>query len=252
MNIYADMWRYAELCTHDLRDSGDGDDDLTDFISDHIEVNTPGSLFSQTRNQISYMYSVDEPERIVISFRGTRGKPAWLNNFKMWPPVDGYMHRGFYDLMQAFAPAIEKLFVPTDRRMKSVYLTGHSLGGITAQYCAKYLYEEMRIVVTCVNFGAPVGGYDKWRQVMDSYPIDNTRVVNGWDAVTELGNDTIAAHAGKLLRLKQPFWRRLFRITQVQDHFYSRYTDALIRYSTKLHDAEAVEALKIVRKRCTI
>mgnify|MGYP001223847878 CR=1 FL=1 len=256
MNLIADMWRYAELCSHDKQDFGDGDDDPIDYISDTIAAQTPKSLFLQMKNGIEYCYVVDEPSRVVIVFRGTDGAKAWRNNFDILPLVDGYMHQGFYDLMQYFGPEIKKCMVAIYgkelKQTKPLFITGHSLGGIMSQYCAKYLYDKVGLISTCVNFGSPVGGTKKWAEEMNKVPVKNYRVVNGWDLVTEILDDTIGGHAGKLVRLPQPKIRKIFKLLQLLDHAYSRYTKALIKYSEKLDAGEAVYELKKVKNRCNI
>lgn len=252
MNLIAEMWYYSEVCAHNKEDSGDGDNDIKDYIKDKIEIEIKPDLFIQMENNIEYCYIVETSEKIIIVFRGTDGKKAWLNNGRMLPPyVRGYMHKGFYELIHMFLPSIIH-FLKNIGDKKPVYITGHSLGGIMCQYCAFFLYERLGIKSTCVSFGSPVGGLKKWATMIDSYPIKNIRVVNGWDLVTELLDDTIGGHGGELIRLKQPFYRRFIKSLQLFDHAYSRYTDSLIRYCSDLNDKEAVELMKKTRKECTI
>lgn len=256
MNIIADMWRYAELCSHNKEDFGDDDGDNFDFIKDTIKVQSPRSLFLQMENSIEYCYIVDEPHRVLIVFRGTDGINAWRNNFNILPLVDGYMHQGFYDLIQYFGPEIKKCLVAIYgkelKQTKPLFITGHSLGGIMSQYCAKYLFERIGLVSTCVNFGSPVGGIKRWAEEMNNISVKNIRVVNGWDLVTELMDDSIGGHAGELLRLHQPKWHKFFVWRKLLDHSYKNYTKALIKYSKSLGDSEAVKELEKVKRRCNI
>lgn len=256
MNIIADMWRYAELCSHNKEDFGDDDGDNFDFIKDTIKVQSPRSLFLQMENSIEYCYIVDEPHRVLIVFRGTDGGKAWLNNFNIIPLVNGYMHKGFYDLIQYFGPEIKKCLVAIYgkelKQTKPLFITGHSLGGIMSQYCAKYLFEKLKLISTCVNFGSPVGGTKQWAIEMNKIPVKNIRVVNGYDQVTEILDDTIGGHAGELLRLHQPKWHKLFNWRKLLDHSYKNYTKALIKYSKSLGDSEAVKELEKVKRRCNI
>lgn len=259
MNIIAEMWTYAELCSHNRKDSGDGDLDEFDFISDHIAVASPGSLFIQMQNQMEYCFIAELSDKLIVCFRGTDGVKAWVNNFNILPLQYGYMHQGFYDLFQEFAPAIDTYFMGAfslcskdfSSCPKPVFCTGHSLGGIMAQYCARHLAKHRKLPVSCVNFGAPVGGTKAWRDELDLLPINHTRVVNGYDLITRLDLG-IGRHAGKLLWLKRPKWHSLFNWRKLYDHAYSQYTKALISYSRDRGDHEAVCALKKVLNRVTI
>ncbi len=256
MNIIADMWRYAELCSHNKEDFGDDDGDNFDFIKDTIKVQSPRSLFLQMENALEYCYIVEEESRVIIVFRGTDGGKAWLNNFNIMPLVNGYMHKGFYDLIQYFGPEIKKCLVAIYgkelKQTKPLFITGHSLGGIMSQYCAKYLFEKLKLISTCVNFGSPVGGTKQWAIEMNKIPVKNIRVVNGYDQVTEILDDTIGGHAGELLRLHQPKWHKFFVWRKLLDHSYKNYTKALIKYSESLGDSEAVKELEKVKRRCNI
>lgn len=252
MNLIAEMWYYSEICSHNKEDSGDGDNDFRDYIRDKIEIEVKPNIFIQMENAIEYCYLIDKPDKVVIVFRGTDGTKAWLNNARMLPPyVRGYMHRGFHELINMFLPGIID-FLKNKENDKPIYITGHSLGGIMSQYCALFLYEKLGIKSTCVNFGSPVGGLKQWGDVIDSYPIKNIRVVNGWDLVTEICDEIVGKHGGELIRLKQPIYRKYIKVLQLYDHAYSRYTDAIIRYCSDLNDKEAVELMKKTRKECTI
>lgn len=247
MNDIAHSWYYAELCAHDQQDSGDGDEDLADYIRD--KVKGPIVEFS---NELEYCYVLELPDRILVVFRGTRGRKAWLNNARVLPPyVEGYMHRGFFDLMEYFYPHIRDALNLLGNH-KPLYFTGHSLGGIMSQYAAKFMWERMGLPSTCINFGAPCGGIVGWGVVMNSYPIHNVRVVNGRDIVTEVLDDTIGAHAGLLLKLPRPLWFERIPVLQLWDHAYSSYTKSLIKYCERISDKEGAKALKDVLKRCTI
>lgn len=253
MNVLARAWCFAELCSHDRQDSGDGDTDVHDYIRDYVSVTIPDGLFTQMKNAIEYMYVLETGDEIYFVFRGTDGAEGWKTDFTVLPPYPrGYMHRGFDSLMQVFIPAIRDILRNIDGiERKTVKTVGHSLGGICAQYCSFYLWELFGIKSTSVNFGAPCGGIRGWAEKINSYPINNYRVVNGWDLVTEFLDDTVGSHGGVLVRLPQPFWHR-FPVVQLLDHRYSAYTKALIEYSRRMGDKEGVTALQEVLKRCNI
>ena len=170
------------------------------------------------------------------------------------------MHRGFYELAESFIGEVVK-YIKSSCGIKSnnlsgckkkVTVTGHSLGGILSQYIYKMLWERYKLVVMCINFGAPCGGTKKWAEMINKCPGENIRVVNGYDIVTEFMDDTIGGHGGKLVRFPCSWAFKWLPPLQLLSHAYSQYTKALIKYSQGINDTEAVTELQKVLKRCNI
>lgn len=251
MNLIADMWRFAELCSHDDQDYGDNDDDKFDFIKDTLTNKYSDVIVTIMQNSLDYAYIAEFEDRVIICFRGTDGADAWYNNFNFYPLIDNYIHKGFYDSFEVYKNSIRDYL--KNCQDKKIYVTGHSRGGILSQFCSLYLIKELKYTdVTCVNFGAPVGGTQKFADELNKYVINNFRVVNGYDIVTRVFDDTLGRHGGKLVWMKEPKWHLFFFIRKLYDHAYSQYTDSIIKYSKNINDIEAVDELKIVKKRVNI
>lgn len=263
MNIIAKMWLFAELCSHDKQDSGDHDSDPHDYIKDWIANlfnNHKDYLYFQMSNSSDFAYILELQDMILFVFRGTYGDVAWINNFSFFPLVNGYIHKGFFESFEFFRPEIDKYLKSSQTIFgkiftsvnKPVFCIGHSRGGILSQLCARHLAKNRHLPVYCINFGSPVGGTKKFRDEMNLLPIYNTRVVNGYDLVTRVFDDTLGRHAGNRFWLPQPKWHMLFTWRKLMDHAYSSYTHALIKYSKKIKDQEAVDVLNEVKKRVNI
>ena len=224
----AEMWKLAELCRYNKHDSGDGDDDLTDYISDHVEARYPDSTFIEMHNVIEYMYILDKPDKLVFTFRGTDGMKAWLNNFKIIPNQLG-AHSGFYDLFSYFALEIARYIKNNYDGKKPVYCIGVSLGGAMSQFAYWYLQTRFNITSTCINFGSPVCGNAEFAAEINKCSGLNLRVVNNWDLVTRL-DFGIGKHAGSEMQIgTKPAYRRIFPFTIIDHHYYF-YTKSLMRY----------------------
>ena len=110
-------------------------------------------------NQFSYYVKQDSGVTILI-FRGTDNKENVLTDIDFRPFKDGaltrawgvdvYLHRGFRDAASALYDDIKK----THKVERTVYLTGHSLGGAIAQIIGFWLEME-GYNVQIYPFGSP-------------------------------------------------------------------------------------------------
>ena len=150
----------------------------------------------------------------VIAFRGTDSYADWKTNLMSEAVlVDTRLgsveiHKGFmkaYNRIGAEVLADVNRLVPDT---KGLYLTGHSLGGATAQIASTQLERDN--LAACYTFGAPrVGDHSFDRLVV----CPHYRIVNGWDLVTTLPPPILTPyhHAGdtrRLSRLGKPITRR--------------------------------------------
>jgi len=250
MDLIAKMWNFAEMCSHDDQDSGDNDGDKKDYIKDNLQKEFPGSIITTCENSLDYMYIIESENEVVFVWRGTVGLDGWIDDFNIFPLYDDMIHNGFYDAIQPFIKPIYDYL--NQCKDKKVYYTGHSRGGALSQLAAYILAKKYNIKGTVVAFGSPVVGNKNFKTEYEQLVSDSTRVVNGYDLITRIGDQTIAKHAGKLLHLKQPWWHWFSNIRKLYDHAYSQYTDALIKYYENKKDKEAVNLLKNIRKRCNI
>lgn len=259
MNVITDLWRYAELCSHD------NDEYLIRRVLLSMEQPvTPMVTFM--RNNTDFGYICEGGNRVVIAFRGTDGFEAWLRNFDPWPlecenqNARGYIHDGFWDAFENFKVEIDRYFRGSfrlngdfSRCPVPVFITGHSRGGALATLCARHLAKNRKLPVSCVSFGAPAQGTKKYRDEVDLLPVNHSRVVNGYDIVTTLPPSWLGfRHCGKLFHMAVPLWRKLFRVTKILDHAYSSYTKGLLKYCEARGDLDGADEMKTVLARVTI
>ncbi len=260
MNIIIDMWRFAELCSHD---------DQGSFIKDHLLSMDKYVIFTPMKNDTDYGYIAEFEDRIIICFRGTSGLEAWLTDFKPYPLDSdnqcsrGYIHDGFYDAWANFKPVIDQYFrdslglSSSDFSLcsKQVFITGHSRGGALASLCARHFAKNRKLSVRLVSFGSPAQGTEQYQIECDSLPIQHSRIVNHRDIVPTLPPHALGfRHWGalNLMNYEIHYDFNPLIVDSVYDHAYSRYTDSLISYCKARGNKEELVLMQEVRKRVTI
>ncbi len=134
-------------------------------------------------------FVVANDEIIVIVFRGTEDQLDWFTNVRAaWVALQGgtRVHTGFF---QAYWPIRDTLFAKVERLLKtkprSVYVTGHSLGGALALMATAELANHQDALIrdsiaACYTFGCPRAG-DASFDLYVKVPL--YRVTNGVDLV---------------------------------------------------------------------
>ena len=119
-------------------------------------------------------------EVAVLSFRGTRTIKDWINNAGVFQKrVEGaQVHGGFQAAFDAVEPAIREKLDPLIDAGRTLYLTGHSLGGALALIATREIGPDSH--GACYTFGSPrVGRFGFARYIKT--PM--YRVVNANDLV---------------------------------------------------------------------
>lgn len=133
---------------------------------------------------------------VLIAFRGTepRQRIDWLSDIQLlhetWGHPVGKVHKGFYEALRAVweHPHEGRDILPgrlLQRGERTVWITGHSLGGALAELCAAQAFFVTHVPVQGVyTFGQPrVGDETFARTVHDAIGLRVFRFVNDKDIV---------------------------------------------------------------------
>lgn len=149
-----------------------------------------------TRRCDTQGFVVENDQMILIAFRGTEPNEAvdWLSDFEAvhetWGYSTGKVHKGFYEAFRAVwgVPIGGKEILPArllNRGNRTVWITGHSLGGALAEVCAAHAYFVSHVPVQGVyTFGQPRVGDEPFAQVVHAaFGARILRMINDKDIV---------------------------------------------------------------------
>ncbi len=129
---------------------------------------------------------------LIVSFRGTEANFSdWLTDadFSLVKgPLGGKVHEGFYDALADIwhKMAAEIAYLDPQQR-KSLWVTGHSLGGALATLAAARWIEARRTVQGLYTFGQPRTGDAAFRRNFNfALKASTFRFVNDNDLVTRV------------------------------------------------------------------
>ncbi|MCA9048086.1 MAG: lipase family protein [Planctomycetaceae bacterium] len=200
----------------------------------------------------------------VVACRGT--EPHEWNDIKadanavaVLTETLGKVHRGFNQEVDDLWPMLEEAL---EQNTKTLWFTGHSLGGAMATICAgRCYYSEIQSMPRALyTFGSPRVG-DK--QFVNYVKLDHTRWVNNNDIVTRVPPAWMGyRHGGKEMYLNRnghlrrvSGWTRTvdrlrgflmglarFQIDHFADHSIDRYIESIRRIAPET--SQAVEETK--------
>jgi triacylglycerol lipase len=139
-------------------------------------------------SMIGYVISGDNVT--VVVFRGTDFEEVsdWLANVgrSAVQTEHGQAHKGFYNAYQSMKPQVDAIL--RDRNTEHLWVTGHSLGGALALFCAYDLIEgEQRKVDGLMTFGQPLVAHRDLAEYVNSLLVHRyVRFVNGDDVVAKV------------------------------------------------------------------
>jgi len=155
-------------------------EELIEFASlcekSYLAATEENKLYEIKSNEFSYNLRQDSGVTILI-FRGTDNRKNIITDIDMRPwydaELDMQLHRGFHDAAAILLKDIKAKY----KLEKTVYLTGHSLGGAIAQIVGLWLNLEGHNV-QIYTFGSPkvsptFFGNDPphYRVIIDSDPV---------------------------------------------------------------------------------
>lgn len=161
-------------------------------------------------SMIGYVISADNVT--VVVFRGTDFEEVsdWLANVgRSAVQIEhGQAHKGFYNGYQSMKPQVDAIL--RERNTEHVWVTGHSLGGALALFCAYDLIEgEKRSVDGLVTFGQPLVARRDLADYLNSLLVHRyARFVNGDDVVAKVPPSHVPC--GSLVWFSETGLRRWF------------------------------------------
>ncbi len=139
------------------------------------------------RRNIEIFAAVND-EIILIAFRGTESIEDWLTDLKtrLLMTKRGKVHQGFKEGLDYVWNDIRDLIYKYDNGRRTIWLTGHSLGGALATLAVDRLLDEWD-VSGLYTFGQPRVGDKKFHRAFNERFRHRTyRFVNDEDIVTRV------------------------------------------------------------------
>ena len=126
---------------------------------------------------------------ILVAFRGTESNlEDWLGNMDIRTVSKsyGYVHRGFASHYENIKEKLTEILENSNAASKSLWITGHSLGGAIATIAAAELQSSYKIS-GIYTYGQPRVGFDSLRQfIKANYAETFFRFVNQADPIVLL------------------------------------------------------------------
>jgi len=152
---------------------------------------------------------VADDEKVVVSFRGTNGGLTdWWTNFGYdlvdQPNILGKVHHGFVQALDSVWDAVKNTlfeYKGAGGKYRSLWFTGHSLGGALANLSVARLLAEDYAIYGLYTFGQPrVGDRAFARNFNIDFKARYFRFVNDRDIVTRIPKREMGYnHAGMVL-----------------------------------------------------
>lgn len=153
-------------------------------IVDTIEARSISEVWER------FGFILESPQEIIVAFRGTSSTTDWMSNvmasqerFK-YIKEDTLTHRGFTNI---YASARDGIISTLDKLSpdKTLYITGHSLGGALATLCAiDIAANTSHISPNLFTYGSPRVGDPNFVNVFKPYVRKSYRYANLFDIVT--------------------------------------------------------------------
>ena len=126
-------------------------------------------------------FIVEYQSYVSVTFRGSSSLNDWINNFKIRSiTVNGInFHKGFYESVNSVYGSIKQRLRSPMSRGKTIYITGHSLGGALATILTYRLavdYPQYRTQLKLYSFGAPPAATIGLTRRLKKYGIESLSV----------------------------------------------------------------------------
>lgn len=135
-------------------------------------------------------FIVESPQEIIIAFRGTSSTTDWISDMiasqKRFPYIleDSLTHRGFTEMYSSARAGIMTVLSKLSPD-KTLYITGHSLGGALATLCAIDIAANTPFTsLSLYTFGSPRVGNPAFTDAFKKHVKFSYRYANIFDVVT--------------------------------------------------------------------
>jgi hypothetical protein len=185
---------------------------------------------------------------IIVAFRGTKELADILtdiNAFKAeFKQVGGKVHKGFLEAYLAVRAIIFDILV--NKRPDSLTITGHSLGAALATLAAVDIAKNLKLRVTCINFGCPRVGNKEFADLVSQFVPSFLRIVDGADIATVLPPRILGyKHGTKKVMICKPALLSLLEIITAQTTGLARAKRVLAFHYLDHYIARLVELVEI-------
>ena len=218
-------------------------------------------LFIESNIDCQCYISVFNKDSILCAFRGTENKRDWLTDANMirvkmdLTDVEDnnrpLAHWGILRQFRSVENNITKYIqeeLKTNKDIKNIIYTGHSLGGALATIAAQnYGHKYPKLNHMCVTFGAPRCGDDDFRKKFNTICCFSKRFVNEYDPVPSLPFSLRYSHVcpsqqiktNKLIDMETPisrfFWIMWYKLINIFGWSYNPVDDhGIFNYYNKL------------------
>lgn len=222
-------------------------------------INLTETLFVERDGAQAYVFRNNDD--CIVACRGT--EPSELNDLKadvdatsVLSETVGRVHRGFKKEVDDLWPQLEKQLI---HNTKTLWFTGHSLGGAMATICAGrcFLSHISSSPEALYTFGSPRVGNKRYVHHVD---LDHHRWVNNNDIVTRVPPTWFGyRHTGEVMYLDsngvhrqmspvarardrwQGFWKGLRKgqLDHLADHRMTGYIDGILATLKQAEDSQS-------------
>ena len=240
---------FCALAARYKDDSGDGDQDTTDFIDDTIGRWLPEAKVTKYKTKLDFALTVTSGTSAIVVIRGTEGI-AWLDNFSPFPISNASAHDGFYSSGVELYNAIKDDL----KWYADVTIVGQSRGGALAPVVAEQLYNDRKVKAFVITYSGPPVYTRKGKRRFDAIGIDGYRVINPRDIVDNAARP-ILKHVLKKVTL--PYAGNILQRIPIigwliGGHAYTSIFDGLIARAERTHNAAEIEYLRDRKGYCSI
>ncbi|NQX69225.1 lipase family protein [Paenibacillus alba] len=180
----------AAMCNQSYQQLANGPDSV--ILPQSYRMVSPFTATSIFGVREPFGFIAESDGQIVIVFRGTSTTSDWISDIIArqtafpYTSEEGLVHKGFIDIYNSARKQILASLRKLSAR-KTLYITGHSLGGSLAVLCAADLATNTRFKMPSVyTYASPRVGNPEFASLFNQRTGPHYRIYNKNDIVPEL------------------------------------------------------------------